>query len=175
MGKEKKFISLKYQIMGVVSAVVISIAVIFGLFSAFQTHKLSDAGIAKYDQAMNDGYKTEIKSQVQAAMSVIQSYYERFQGGEITEEEAKNMAKEAVRHMRYRDDDSGYIWIDGTDYVLVMHPVLSEQEGDNRKDLEDQNGVMVTQEVVKAAESGGGYHSFYFTKADGKTVGPKMA
>lgn len=175
MGKEKKFISLKYQIMGVVSAVVISIAVIFGLFSAFQTHKLSDAGIAKYDQAMNDGYKTEIKSQVQSAMSVIQSYYDRFQGGEITEEEAKNMAKEAVRHMRYRDDDSGYIWIDGTDYVLVMHPVLSEQEGDNRKDLEDQNGVMVTQEVVKAAESGGGYHSFYFTKADGKTVAPKMA
>lgn len=175
MGKEKKFISLKYQIMGVVSAVVISIAVIFGLFSAFQTHKLSDAGIAKYDQAMNDGYKTEIKSQVQSAMSVIQSYYDRFQGGEITEEEAKNMAKEAVRHMRYRDDDSGYIWIDGTDYVLVMHPVLSEQEGNNRKDLEDQNGVMVTQEVVKAAESGGGYHSFYFTKADGKTVAPKMA
>ncbi len=161
--------------MGVVSAVVISIAVIFGLFSAFQTHKLSDAGIAKYDQAMNDGYKTEIKSQVQSAMSVIQSYYDRFQGGEITEEEAKNMAKEAVRHMRYRDDDSGYIWIDGTDYVLVMHPVLSEQEGNNRKDLEDQNGVMVTQEVVKAAESGGGYHSFYFTKADGKTVAPKMA
>lgn len=56
-----------------------------------------------------------------------------------------------------------------------MHPVLSEQEGNNRKDLEDQNGVMVTQEVVKAAESGGGYHSFYFTKADGKTVAPKMA
>lgn len=175
MGKEKKFISLKYQIIGVVSAIVISIAVIFGLFSAFQTHSLSDTGIEKYDQAMNDGYKTEIKSQVQSAMSVIQSYYDRFQGGEITEEEAKNMAKEAVRHMRYRDDDSGYIWIDGTDYVLVMHPVLSDQEGTNRKDLEDKNGVMVTQEVVKAAESGGGYHSFYFTKADGKTVAPKMA
>ena len=175
MGKEKKFISLKYQIMGVVSAIVISIAVIFGLFSAFQTHRLSDTGIGKYDQAMNDGYKTEIKSQVQSAMSVIKSYYDKFQSGEITEEEAKNGAKEAVRHMRYRDDDSGYIWIDGMDYVLVMHPVLSEQEGTNRKGLEDQNGVMVTQEVVKAAESGGGYHSFYFTKADGKTVAPKMA
>lgn len=175
MGKEKKFISLKYQIIGVVSAVVISIAVLFGLFSAFQTHKLSETGIEKYDQAMNDGYKAEIKSQVQSAMSVIQSYYDRFQGGEITEEEAKNSAKEAVRNMRYRDDGSGYIWIDGTDYVLVMHPVLSEQEGNNRKDLEDKNGVMVTQEVVKAAQSGGGYHSFYFTKADGETVAPKMA
>ena len=124
---------------------------------------------------MNDGYKTEIKSQVQSAMSVIKSYYDKFQSGEITEEEAKNGAKEAVRHMRYRDDDSGYIWIDGMDYVLVMHPVLSEQEGTSRKELKDQNGVMVTQEVVKAAESGGGYQSFYFTKADGKTIAPKMA
>ena len=59
MGKEKKFISLKYQIMGVVSAVVISIAVIFGLFSAFQTHKLSDAGIAKYDRRLMVDSKTK--------------------------------------------------------------------------------------------------------------------
>lgn len=173
--KEKKFISLKYQIIGFVSAIVISIAVIYGVFSVYQIHKLSDTGIEKYDQAMEDGYKTEIKSQVQSAMSVIKSYYNQYKEGRITEDEAKNLAKEAVRGMRYRDDDSGYIWIDGTDYVLVMHPVLTEQEGQNRKDLKDKNGVMVTQEVVKAAQSGGAYNSFHFTKADGKTVAQKLA
>ncbi|MFG6395532.1 MAG: cache domain-containing protein [Lachnospiraceae bacterium] len=175
MGKEKRFISLKYQIIGFVSAIVISIAVIYGVFSVYQIHKLSDTGIEKYDQAMEDGYKTEIKSQVQSAMSVIQSYYNQYKEGSITEEEAKNLAKEAVRGMRYRDDDSGYIWIDGTDYILVMHPILTDQEGQNRKDLKDQEGVMVTQEVVKAAQSGGAYNSFHFTKADGKTVAPKLA
>ena len=56
-----------------------------------------------------------------------------------------------------------------------MHPILPEQEGTNRKDMEDQNGVMITQEIVKAAESGGGYNQFYFTKSDGKTVAPKLA
>lgn len=74
--------------------------------------------------------------------------------------------------MRYRDDRSGYFWIDDTDYNLVMHPILAEQEGNNRYDLEDQNGVMIIQEIMKVCNSadGGGFNEFYFTKADGVTV-----
>ncbi len=128
-----------------------------------------------YEESMTDGYSMEIKSQVQGALSVIQSYYDRSVSGELTEKEAQELAAEAVRNMRYRDDASGYIWIDGEDYVLVMHPILAEQEGTNRKDLTDQNGVKVTQSVVAVAKSGGGYNEFYFTKADGVTVAPKIA
>ena len=116
-----------------------------------------------YDISMTDGYKMEIKSQVQGALAVIQRYYDMGQNGELTEEEAKKLAAEAVRTMRYRDDSSGYIWIDGKDCTLVMHPILTEQEGTNRRDLTDQNGVKVTQNVVSAAESGGDYLEFYFT------------
>ncbi len=128
-----------------------------------------------YEESMTDGYSMEIKSQVQGALSVVQSYYDRSVSGELTEKEAQELAAEAVRNMRYRDDASGYIWIDGEDYVLVMHPILTEQEGTNRKDLTDQNGVKVTQSVVDIAKSGGGYNEFYFTKADGVTVAPKIA
>lgn len=56
-----------------------------------------------------------------------------------------------------------------------MHPILSEQEGTNRYDLTDQNGVKIIQNIMKSAEAGGGYNEFYFTKADGKTVAPKIA
>ena len=128
-----------------------------------------------YEEAIADGYTMEIKSQVQGAIAVIQSYYEKSQRGEITEEEAKKMSTEAVRAMRYREDASGYIWIDGIDYVLVMHPILTQQEGSNRYDLTDQNGVKVTQSIVNSAKSGGGYNEFYFTKSDGVTVAPKIA
>lgn len=56
-----------------------------------------------------------------------------------------------------------------------MHPILSEQEGTNRYDLTDQNGVKIIQNIMKSAEAGGGYNEFYFTKTDGKTVAPKIA
>ncbi len=128
-----------------------------------------------YEESVTDGYSMEIKSQVQGALAVVQHYYDRSQNGEITEDEAKELAAEAVRNMRYREDASGYIWIDGEDHVLVMHPILTEQEGTNRYDLTDQNGVKVTQSIVNSAKAGGGYNEFYFTKADGVTVAPKIA
>lgn len=44
---------------------------------------------------------------------------------------------EILRNARYGEDGEGYFWIDGTDYTLLMHPILSEQEGTNRYDLTD--------------------------------------
>jgi len=80
-----------------------------------------------------------------------------------------------LRNFRYGDEGDGYIWVDSTDYTLVMHPILPDQEGSNRKELKDNNGVMIIQEIMKAAEKGGGFNEFIFTKADGKTKAPKIA
>lgn len=156
---------------------VLFTSVVLGATSIFSIKSTTDMAVSEYENAMDAGYDTEIKSEVQTVIAVLQAEYDRFQSGELTEEEAKEEAKEIVRAMRYRDDGSGYFWIDDTDYNLVMHPILVEQEGTNRYELEDQNGVMITQEVIKACTSaeGGGYNEFYFTKADGVTVAPKVA
>lgn len=119
-------------------------------------------------------YKTEIKSEVQSALSIVDSYYDQYKSGNLTEEAAQKRALEALRSIRY-DDDSGYLWVDDFDYKLVMHPILPNQEGSNRKDLADKNGVKIIQKIVKTAKYGGGYNQFYFTKSDGKTVAPKVA
>ena len=110
-------------------------------------------------------------------LAVLQAEYDKAASGEMSEEDAKKEAAEIVRAMRYRDDASGYFWIDDTDYTLVMHPILADQEGTNRYELEDQNGVMIIQEIMKVCQSseGGGFNEFYFTKADGVTVAPKVA
>lgn len=122
-----------------------------------------------------DSYKTEIKSEIQGAISVINTCYDYYKAGSMTEEEAKYKAKEMLRGMRYGDKGDGYFWIDDTDYNLVMHPILSDQEGDNRYDLTDKNGNKIIQKIMKTAENGGGYNEFYFTKSDGKTVAQKIA
>lgn len=148
-----------------------------GLIGIFSIRASTDSSYNKYETAMYDGYEVEIKSQVQSVLAILQSEYDKFSAGEITEEEAKKDAMEIVRAMRYRDDDSGYFWIDDMEYTLVMHPILPEQEGNNRLELEDKNGVMIVQEILKACQSAdkGGYNQFYFSKADGVTVAPKIA
>lgn len=167
--------SLKTALTGMCIILVFVTAVVMGILGIYGIKSTSSLAVSAYDDAMMDGYKTEIKSQVEAGIAIVEHYYELSQSGSMTATEAENRAKETLRAMRYRDDDSGYLWIDSTDYTLVMHPILPEQEGNNRYELEDQNGVMIIQEIMKAAEEGGGYNSFYFTKADGVTVAEKLA
>ena len=126
-----------------------------------------------YDVTL-DSYKRVISSEVQSAISITENYYELAQSGELPEAEAQKKAMEVIRSIRYGDDNSGYLWIDGTDYTLLMHPILPDQEGNNRYELTDQNDVKIIQEIMKVAKEGG-YNEFYFTKSDGVTVAPKVA
>ena len=173
--KLKGFRSLTAMLISIIFILIAIPTIGLACLGVYYLRQSMEESVEAYEEAMTDGYHMEIKSQVQGAMAVIQKYYDSSQSGEITEEEAQEMAKNAVRAMRYRDDASGYIWIDGEDHVLVMHPILTDQEGTNRYDLTDQNGVKVTQSIVSVAKSGGGYNEFYFTKADGVTVAPKVA
>ncbi len=171
----KGFRSLTVMLISIICIMVAIPTIGLAYLGIHYLRQSMEDSVLTYEDSMLEGYEMEIKSQVQGALSVTQSFYDRSQRGELTETEAQRMAAEAIRAMRYRDDASGYIWIDGEDYNLVMHPILTEQEGTNRYDLTDQNGVKVTQNIVATAKAGGGYNEFYFTKSDGVTVAPKIA
>lgn len=171
----KRSTSIAFVIVAIVFSMVAITVIVLGALGISFLKKSMNEDIATYEETMYDGYKMEIKSEIQAAVSIVQSYYDLGQSGTLPEEEAKHAAAESIRNMRYRDDGSGYMWIDDTDYNLVMHPILPEQEGNNRYDLTDQNGVKIIQNIMTSANAGGGYNEFYFTKADGVTVAPKLA
>ena len=177
MKEKQRYKSLRTTIMLLCTGVVFVAVVIIGGNALMSVQSLREDVIQVYEYAVDEGYKTEIKSEVQSTIAVLQSEYDKVQAGEKTEEQAKEDAREIIRVMRYRDDQSGYFWIDDTDYILIMHPVLPEQEGNNRYELEDQDGVMIIQSIMKVCQSAdkGGYNQFSFTKADGVTVAPKVA
>lgn len=135
----------------------------------------SQVSTAVKDIRYNDVLQHNVKSEIQSGLSIVQYYYDESESGTLTETEAQDLAKEAIRAIRYNDDQGGYIWIDDTEGNLVMHPILQDQEGDNRMDLTDCNGVKIMQEILKTADNGGGFNSFVFTKADGVTEAAKVA
>ena len=59
-----------------------------------------------------------------------------------------------IEEICYNDDQGGYIWMDATDGTLVMHPILPDQEGTNRMDLEDCDGVKIIQKILEVADEG---------------------
>lgn len=127
------------------------------------------------EEAVMDGYRSEIKSEVQSSIALIQNYYDSFKSGAMSEFDAKTAAESAVRALRYGDSGDGYMWIDNRDYTLVMHPILPEQEGSNRKDLTDKQGTKIIQTIFQSVDTGDGFSRFWFTKADGVTVAEKLA
>ncbi|MFT6984939.1 MAG: two-component system NtrC family sensor kinase [Psychromonas sp.] len=75
--------------------------------------------------------KSELKNIVTLAISQISSSYLKYQQGVITEEQAKQQAKDAIRRMRY-DEGDGYVWINNLETPiprLIMHPILPDLEG----------------------------------------------
>ena len=87
--------------------VLVSVMVIGGI-SILNISTMTSTANKNYENARLDGYNTEIKSQVQSVIAILQAEYDKSQNGDLTEDEAKKEAAEIVRNMRYRDDGSGY-------------------------------------------------------------------
>ena len=81
-GKKKSLISSIMCLCGAVAAVT---AIGIGANSIFSIQSMSVTSYETYEEAVDEGYKTEIKSQVQSAISVIQSEYDEYLAGEKTE------------------------------------------------------------------------------------------
>lgn len=125
--KKKKTKSLKSTLVGVCVLLSAVVCVVVGVIGIVSIKSISNGSYEKYETAMDEGYRTEIKSQVQTVLTVLQSEYEKEKSGKLTRAEAQKEAAEIVRVMRYRDDNSGYFWIDDSNYILVMHPILAKQ------------------------------------------------
>lgn len=169
--------SVRRLLLTVNIILVVTVAAAIGGTARNAMKKQIRTSLDMYRETLYKGYDDAVKYQVQNVITLLEGIYGRHQAGELTEEAAKKEAIACVKSLRYGDDDSGYFWIDGLDYILVAHPILEEDEGTNRYELEDQNGVKIVQEILSAAQASaeGGFNEFYFTKADGVTVAPKRA
>ena len=115
---------------------------------------------------------TSLKNETQIVVSLLEKVYQQQQAGLLSEPEAKKIAADLVRDLRY-DDGKGYFWIDTTDGVNVVL-LGRDVEGKSRIDLVDPNGVHFIQEMLKnGRQPGGGYTDLSFAKPGETTPLPK--
>ncbi len=115
---------------------------------------------------------TSLKNETQIVVSLLEKVYQQQQAGLLSEPEAKKIAADLVRDLRY-DDGKGYFWIDTADGVNVVL-LGRDVEGKSRIDLVDPNGVHFIQEMLKnGQQTGGGYTDLSFAKPGETTPLPK--
>lgn len=163
--------------MMLVFSISLVLVIILGVFGSLNVgiKKISNYSMQNIKAERMKGYDDSVKFQIQSVISLLNSLYEQEQAGILTKKEAQDTAINIIKKIRYGDDNSGYFWIDNTDYILVAHPILPQNEGQNRLGLKDKNGISIIQEILKVVNNNpkGGFSEFYFTKSDGVTVAPK--
>ncbi len=125
-------------------------------------------------KAIMDREKDALKDAVDIAYSIVEANYKRARSGEISEEEAKRLAIEGIKVLRYRNND--YFWINDINSKMVMHPVKPSLNGKDLSNLKDVNGVYIFREFTRVAKTkGAGFVEYYWPKPGSEKPLPKLS
>lgn len=105
--------------------------------------------------ALERDAETKLKNLTESAYSVLQFFYNQSQQGNLTETQAQEAAKEAIKKMQY--SGNGYFWINDYRPFMVMHPMKPELDGKDLRDYKDPYGFklfVAFADVVKAKGEG---------------------
>ncbi|MEL1134847.1 methyl-accepting chemotaxis protein [Desulfitobacterium sp. THU1] len=163
--------SIKAQLITafIITAVVMS--VIVGGYNIYQQMDMAKDNVESYRETLFAEYDRGIKTDVEIAISLVEEIYKDQQAGLLTEEEAKLMAANLVRDLRF--EGGNYFWVDTIEGVNVVL-LGRDTEGKSRLDAVDPNGVAYVRSFVKnAVENGGGYSDYEFAKPNETEPKPK--
>jgi Methyl-accepting chemotaxis protein len=150
-----------------VISIVFLTSFIIGIFVAIQNYYTNNTMISNLDKTMRDSFDTEVKNQVQNAISMLDEINKRYEKGEITLEEAKKLGADQLRGLKYGKD--GYFSSDAEDGTNVVLNGTST-EGTNRYNAKDAKGKLMVQEVIaNGMKDEGGYTDYWFPKK-GETI-----
>lgn len=147
--------------------------VLCAVISSESMKQLQSKALETLETDERASYDEQIKQQVDNVISLCQTIYDQYQAGVYTEEEAKKLAADEIRQLRY--GDAGYFWVDqydGTNVVLLGN----DTEGTNRMETKDANGYQMVKEIIRVGqEADGGYTDYVFPKEGETEPSPKRS
>ena len=175
MKKRKKRIhSIKTLLVGIIIGATLITAIGLETFSVRNTLANNELQKEQYGQRLLEDIQAQQQYEVELAWSVINQIYEKQVSGEYSEAQAKELAADMVRNLRF-NDGKGYFWIDTVDGTNVVQLGDANVEGTNRYNDSDIDGNYYIQDIIAAAKQGGGYAFFSFPKPGETVATPNMS
>ncbi|RKE39792.1 methyl-accepting chemotaxis sensory transducer with Cache sensor [Paraburkholderia sp. BL23I1N1] len=107
--------------------------------------------------------RDQLTALIDQANHIVNRYYTLAQQHTITEDEAKKQALETLAAMRYGKD--GYISVNNSQSVMLMHPIKPELVGKNMTQFTDPAGHHLFTDIVDAGNhEGGGFVDYLWSK-----------
>lgn len=114
--------------------------------------------------------KQELKQYVELAVKSIEPYY---LDPTLDEEEAKRIVSEKLSQLTYGGD--GYFFAYTWSGIALVLPHQKDRIGKNWWDVEDFKGKKLLQELIYAAQNGGGFVDYFWHKPSKQEPLPKLS
>jgi methyl-accepting chemotaxis protein len=137
-------------------------------FKAYSSAQDTRAALAEQRELLIEERRNAVRDIVQLATTAIAPLYDE---AGANDEDAKQAVAELVRSMRF--EDNNYIFIydyEGNNIVTAPAP---EREGTNMIDAQTPDGTYLIREIIKVAQSGGGFYSYVWDYPGTDRVEPK--
>ncbi|WP_306147846.1 MULTISPECIES: cache domain-containing protein [unclassified Roseibium] len=148
---------------------LIAVSLLIGGVSYYQSSALIDAETRSVETRILAAKRQEIRNYVSLALTSIEQIYENEPDGR---QAAQAEVKEILKNLTF--DYDGYFFVYTLDGTNVVHPKLPQLVGNNWWDLQDKTGDFVIQNLIKAAQQGGGFHQYVWHKPSTGTVEEKL-
>ncbi|WP_415911947.1 methyl-accepting chemotaxis protein [Neptuniibacter sp. QD37_11] len=153
--------ALKHKMLLLTLIPLIAVLAVVMVVVNFQLRALGEHEIEELRSELMASKQESLKSYVDLATSSIKHIYE---GTGKEDLYAQEQALNILTELTYGEKGDGYIFAykyDGTNLATRPKPQL---RGKNLMGLKDKNGVLIIEELIKAAKKGGGYLTYVWTK-----------
>ncbi|WP_415896616.1 methyl-accepting chemotaxis protein [Neptuniibacter sp. QD72_48] len=153
--------ALKHKMLLLTLIPLIAVLGVVMVVVNFQLRALGEHEIEELRTELMASKKESLKSYVDLATSSVKHIYEGTGKDDLY---AQEQALKIMTELSYGDKGDGYIFVykyDGTNLATRPKPQL---RGKNLMGLKDKNGVLIIEELIKAAKKGGDYLTYVWTK-----------
>jgi len=127
-----------------------------------------------FEEKFYQNKKDTTRIAVEIALGTIDKIYGDYKKGGMKEEEAKTLALNLIRNIRYNTDE--YYWINDSSPKMIMHPIKPELVGQDLSKMKDHNGKFLFIEMVNVTKkNGAGFVEYVWPKPNMEKAVPKIS
>lgn len=138
---------------------LVAAAILIAAVVMYESRQMANREITALEQQLIAAKRAELRNYLSIARTAFVNIYGR---AAPDDERAKLLVTQILAAMLYGQD--GYFFVYDYDGNNLVSPRQTNLIGRNWMGLEDGNGTPVTDRLIDLARSGGGYHSYDWTK-----------
>jgi methyl-accepting chemotaxis protein len=128
----------------------------------------------QFVKKMYDAKYLKTRHLVESSWGVLDYYSKQAKAGALSADDAKKMAREVIKSLRYEQED--YFWINDMTPRMIMHPFKPELDGKELSENKDPNGKPLFMAMVEVCKrDGGGFVDYYWPKPGEPKPVPKIS